>query len=352
MTRLSDAVRPRDQRSAARVLVVALLLALTATVGWRLVAWLDGRPGAGPEPAATAAVALLVVAGVGAYVVRSPDRVPLLVWPAVAVLQPLGTAATVIAAGDASGGAQVGLVYSVVFAASQFGRPFAWAVTALAVAADAVIVFSVLEPGRAASDLVVVACALPMITIVLQMTNAHGDRLRAELDELAMTDALTGLSTRRGLEAAAAAALVPDPVGDVDPHVGLVLLDVDRFKEINDDHGHPVGDAILVHLADLLRATAGATDVVARLGGDELAVLTRGDATMVGALAGALHGAVRAAVAPTDAAVSVTVSFGYALAQPGQGLEDLYRAADRALYEAKAGGRDRVVADDPSDDRL
>lgn len=344
------ALRPRDQRSAARVLVVAMVLAFVATLGWEVLSWLQGRPGSSLPSVAARGAALGVVVAVGRLVLRAPHRVPLPVWPAVAVLQPVGTAAAVIGLGDASAGAQFGLVYSVVFAASQFGRAFAWGVTGLAVAADAAIVFSVLEPARAANDLLVVACALSMITVVLQMTNAHGDRLRAELDQLATTDSLTGLSTRRGLEAAAAVALATGPPGGVDPEVGLVLLDVDRFKHINDDHGHPVGDAILVRLAAILEASAGPADVVARLGGDEMAVLVHGDARSVAARAHRLHDALRAGLTSDRPGPGATVSIGYALARPGRRLEELYRAADRALYEAKAAGRDRVVAEDPSGD--
>ena len=346
MSSLSNALRPRDQQSAARVLVAAVMLAMLATVGWRFLEWAQGRPGSGPGPVASAVVALVVFAGLGAIVLRAPHRVPLLVWPAVAVLQPVGTAVTVIGLDDASAGAQFGLVYAVVFAASQFGRLFAWSVTVLAIAADAAIVYSVLEPGRATSDLLVVACALPMITIVLQMTNAHGDRLRDDLDALATTDALTGVSTRRALETAAT-ELTTRAGSDADPRVGLVLLDVDRFKAINDEHGHPAGDAILVHLAGILRSRTHPSDVVARLGGDEFAVLVRGDAETIADRAQSLHGAVRAGMEATPGRPHVTVSIGYAVARPGKELEELYRAADRALYEAKAGGRDQVVAEEP-----
>ncbi|WP_298460884.1 diguanylate cyclase [uncultured Cellulomonas sp.] len=336
MDTIARLLRPRDEIGAARVLAVALVLAMVATVGWEVVGWQQGRPGSDAGSVASSLVALAIVGLLAAVLVRVPHRVPTLAWPVVAVVQPLATAATVVAAHDASAGAQFGLVYAVVFAASQFGGVFAWSVTALAVSADAWIVFSVLDPGPAASDLLVVACALPMITLVLQLTNAHQDRLRARLDELAGADSLTGLTVRRRLVEAGTRALAAGRP------TGLLVVDVDRFKELNDTHGHPVGDLVLVQIADLLRASAGDDDLAARLGGDELALLVRGDHDAVRRRALDLRDAVRGhhwrrpGLAPT-------VSVGWVTAHPGWGFGELYEAADRALYEAKAHGRDRVV---------
>jgi diguanylate cyclase (GGDEF)-like protein len=312
------------------------VLAMVATVGWEVIAWQQGREGSDAGTVARSLGVLAFVVGLGGAIARAPHRVPTVVWPLVAVAQPLATASAVIAADDASAGAQFGLVYAVVFAASQFGAPFAWSVTALAVAADAWIVFSVLDAGRASSDLLVVACALPMITLVLQLTNAHQDRLRARLDELAGTDSLTGLAIRRRLLEAGTRTLAEGRP------VGLLVIDVDRFKELNDAHGHPVGDLVLVQIADLLRGLARGDDVAARLGGDELALLVHGDRDDVGRRAADLRDAVRAHHW-RRADLAPTLSVGWATGHAGWGFGELYEAADRAMYEAKADGRDRVV---------
>jgi diguanylate cyclase (GGDEF)-like protein len=330
------AIEPRDTAAAARVLAVAFVLAMVATVGWEVIAWRQGRAGSDARSVLTYAAALVAVVVLGVGLARHPHRIPTPAWPAVAIAQPLATASAVIALGDASAGAQFGLVYAVVFAGSQFGPLFAWSVTALAVACDAWIAFSVLEPGRAASDLLVVACALPMITVVLQLTNAHQDQLRARLDELAGTDSLTGLTIRRRLVEVGTRALAEGRP------VGLLVVDVDRFKELNDSYGHPVGDLVLVQLADILRSVAHPGDVAARLGGDELALLVHGDREEIGRRAATLREAV-----PTHHWRQVdrapTLSVGWATGRAGWDFGRLYEAADRAMYAAKVEGRDRVV---------
>ncbi|WP_146905857.1 GGDEF domain-containing protein [Cellulomonas aerilata] len=341
MERLRRAIQPRDRSAAARVLAVALVLAMVATVGWEVIAWLQGRPGSDAGTVVTSMGVLGFFVVLALLLIRFPDRVPVVTWPAVAVLQPFGTAVTVIAADDASAGSQFGLVYAVVFAASQFRALFAWSVTALAVLADAWIVFAVLDAGPAVSDLLVVACALPMITLVLQLTNGHQDRLHARLDELAGTDSLTGLATRRRLLEAGTRALA-----DGRP-VGLLVVDVDRFKQLNDAHGHPVGDLVLVQLAQLLAGLAAGADVPARLGGDELALLVHGGPDETRRRAADLHDAVRRQ-RWRRAGLQPTVSVGWAASLPGWGFDELYEAADRAMYEAKSEGRDRVTgAADP-----
>ncbi|WP_369055396.1 GGDEF domain-containing protein [Kineococcus terrestris] len=172
------------------------------------------------------------------------------------------------------------------------------------------------------------------------------DRLRADLAEEAARDPLTGLRNRRrfvddlaGRLTAALAAGQP---------LSLVLLDVDHFKAVNDTHGHAAGDAVLVAVAGELRRHARAEDVV-RYGGEEFVVLLpRLDAAAAAERADELRRAcagldVRAGTG--GEAVEVTVSAGVATAPEHGGTPDeLLLAADRALYAAKAGGRDRVAS--------
>ena len=127
-----------------------------------------------------------------------------------------------------------------------------------------------------------------------------------------------------------------------------MMLDLDRFKSINDDHGHPAGDAVLRGVAVAIAQAVRGADVSGRLGGEEFALLLPGDATADAAhVAERLRGMVANGVAhPAGPDRRVTLSVGVAALGPGAdvaALEAALAAADRALYEAKAAGRDRVV---------
>lgn len=175
------------------------------------------------------------------------------------------------------------------------------------------------------------------------------EALRRERDRFeaqARTDALTGLANRRSFEFAQRRWLREPGGGEA----WLAIVDIDHFKQVNDRHGHPVGDAALVRIATVLRdAVESSGGVAARLGGEEFGVLFRaGDA----AAAVATVEALRMAVARTPLAtaggqqVELRVSAGLARLAGAEG--EAYRRADAALYRAKAAGRDRVViADDP-----
>jgi diguanylate cyclase (GGDEF)-like protein len=127
-----------------------------------------------------------------------------------------------------------------------------------------------------------------------------------------------------------------------------VLIDVDSFKAINDSHGHPVGDDVLVHLSTVLRGRVRAEDaVLSRLGGDELAVLLPGCSRDVAVRrAEDLHDAVRSTPLPLSdgGLLALSISVGVAhVAQDSTDRRGLYTAADNALYDAKRAGRDRVA---------
>ncbi|MFE1603078.1 GGDEF domain-containing protein [Methylobacterium sp. ID0610] len=170
-------------------------------------------------------------------------------------------------------------------------------------------------------------------------------RLEAELRRLADTDHLTGaLARRRFLEIAeretARSQRSHNPAC-------LLMLDLDRFKMINDGFGHGAGDAALIAFVGVCRGHLRSLDAIGRMGGEEFAVLladTDGPAGM--ALADRLRLAVAAApIATSQGPLSVTVSIGLAVLRAEDGLPDMLRRADAALYAAKAAGRNCVCAE-------
>jgi two-component system cell cycle response regulator len=176
-----------------------------------------------------------------------------------------------------------------------------------------------------------------------------GEKLRESVQaslELAVTDALTGLHNRRYLDSHIA-ALFADAVAR-GRQLSMLLLDIDRFKSINDTHGHDAGDEVLREFALRVRAHTRGIDVVARFGGEEVVVLVP-DTPLDGARAVAerIREQVEAVPFPIHGGarrVTVTVSIGVAARQPGDtsGV-DILKRADLALYRAKEEGRNRVV---------
>jgi diguanylate cyclase (GGDEF)-like protein len=198
-----------------------------------------------------------------------------------------------------------------------------------------------------------VGAALVTTAVLLTVSSERQARLVARLEQMAAVDPLTGLFTRRVLDEAATSALSG---ATSDEGTSLILLDVDGFKTINDECGHPAGDRVLVELAELITARTRREDVVCRLGGDEIAVLlpacSRAAArrraeeivTDVRAHLFCADGSL-----PDRGSLSVSVSVGLAHApSDADELRTLYAAADGALYEAKRAGRGRLaVAADP-----
>jgi diguanylate cyclase (GGDEF)-like protein len=195
--------------------------------------------------------------------------------------------------------------------------------------------------GVAQAMMPTVFAIAPMVYSLILIGLVNG-RIANELWAIATVDTLTGVRTRRAFIDEARRALVPGgtPL--------LMMLDLDRFKQVNDRHGHASGDRVLQRFARLLRETCPEGAAIGRYGGEEFCLLVEGTTSAAGlALAQRLCDRVRATafgLATPD--VTVTVSIGVATAADGTTLEELLIAADRRLYRAKASGRDRVVGSD------
>lgn len=174
------------------------------------------------------------------------------------------------------------------------------------------------------------------------------------LDRLSKTDPLTELLNRRGMSERLEAELVR-MAREARP-VGILWLDVDHFKEINDQYGHATGDLALKAIAGIIEAELRRYDVVSRWGGDEFLVMLQPASTDVLA---ALGERIRSGVAscrtvldPAGAVVALSVSIGGALARPGEDLDSLLHRGDTALYAAKAAGRNIVRLAEAEDEPI
>ena len=175
--------------------------------------------------------------------------------------------------------------------------------------------------------------------------------LLVETSYMACTDAMTGLFNRRHgalvLEQTMAAARRSKT------SLSIALIDIDHFKKVNDDHGHPVGDEAIRHVAELLSATARKSDIIARWGGEEFLAILHGTAAPGHRVAGERYRLrvgsspleVSAQNAPNGLRLPLTISVGITT-YTNQSAEDLLAAADRALYRAKERGRNRVEVED------
>jgi two-component system, cell cycle response regulator len=175
------------------------------------------------------------------------------------------------------------------------------------------------------------------------------DRLRDSVHasmELAVTDPLTGLHNRRYLDTHLVALF--DEAALRARQLSVLVLDIDRFKAINDAYGHAAGDEVLKEFAARIRANARAIDVVSRIGGEEVVVVVP-DTPLDGAQAVAERIRQRVEAEPFVVQgmrrIEVTVSIGVAARQAGDmTATEVLKRADDALYRAKQGGRNKVVA--------
>jgi diguanylate cyclase (GGDEF)-like protein len=189
---------------------------------------------------------------------------------------------------------------------------------------------------------------VPMLFAMCLMYWING-RVRRELRRDATTDELTGLATRRTLFAHARDVLRTS--GQQAPRVrtaGMLMVDLDHFKQINDRFGHQVGDSVLAHAAATLRDALTRSDGIGRYGGEEFCVVVqRPSRAAIRATAEALCEAIRSNPYDLDGQpIQLSVSIGMSTDDEFHGFDQMLAAADRLLYRAKALGRDRVADSD------
>jgi len=192
------------------------------------------------------------------------------------------------------------------------------------------------DPCFIGAELDVTEDALRNEQLALEREAAEQSRIEARY--AADHDYLTGLLNRRAFDA----ALYCTADHNADAMVGLCLIDVDHFKEVNDRFGHDVGDLVLRHVGSILKAVVGEKEIAVRLGGDEFAILTRaGDPGRTLILATGVQDRLRVPMMANGRELVVECSMGTAVS-PANNIEGLLHSSDTALYLAKKNGRNCI----------
>jgi diguanylate cyclase (GGDEF)-like protein len=181
----------------------------------------------------------------------------------------------------------------------------------------------------------------------MEATNESLNRLNENLDRLARVDPLTGCANRRHFQERLEIEL--ERARRYGRDCSLLVIDIDLFKKVNDIHGHAAGDEALRHFVRIVRGQLRNQDELGRMGGEEFTVLLP-EAGLAGAVAVAerIRCAIEAAPAQfEDARIPLTASIGVACRKsPAEPADALVQRADKALYAAKSGGRNRVISTD------
>ena len=294
---------------------------------------------------AVSLVVCLLAAGAGLACLRAPLRVPVWALIAAPVVTTLVLGTLNLLTRDSSTGSQLFFLWPVVFAASYLDVRRNILVLSTVVAVEATVMGVLASPSRAVVNASALALAFTLTALAILAQRRRVDVLVTALESQAREDPVTALPNRRAFDEQLERALASARRGPT--ALSLLIVDVDRFKDVNDLLGHPAGDEALRCVAESLRAATRDADAIARLGGDEFAVLMA-DCEAPDALRVAR--AVRSEVSVRTAAAGerITVSVGVATTRNGRTTAvALLTAADAALYAAKLDGGDRVAAAGP-----
>lgn len=306
-----------------------------------------GLLGLGSElmPGATYDSALRTVYLVALAFGLAITRLPWSRWNPRTTLVLAGAAIGLIVAGRWYDPAGIDTLYGLWFVVA-FGWVGSWHAprTSMLLAPGAAIAYTIPflpgSPAASAEALGTVVVAIPIGVVlaeVLAAKNAAARRAQEALEAAAvlleranLTDDLTGVGNRRRANAL---------LDDMQPGDGLVLLDLDHFKQVNDTYGHCEGDRVLMGLGSYLLEGVRDADCVARFGGEEFIVLVRGVGDELAAVVDRLLAGWR------SVAGGVTLSAGAVVHASGQGPADTLKRADGLLYRAKSTGRDKAVVE-------
>ena len=268
---------------------------------------------------------------------------PRLPTPVMVALGPLGVAGIAVAVGSTSGVTDGAILYAwpVLWEAYFFGRRGTILVIASVGVAHGLALMAVPDGSANLDRWLDVMATVIVIGTVVEILAARNRMLVERITNEARVDGLTGLLNRRGFEERARTELARSRREGTP--LAVVSFDLDHFKHVNDEFGHETGDAVLVRLADCFGAEAREIDVVARMGGEEFVALLPGAGLGEGR---GFADRVRARLVSSAGAAAprVTASAGVASAVAPERLEGLLKAADMALYAAKAQGRNRTAA--------
>jgi diguanylate cyclase (GGDEF)-like protein len=282
-------------------------------------------------------------AGVGALLLALYDRVPRFAFHPIAVL---GTGLATAAAygwGSESAYGPLPYVWVTLFVFYFFTRGAALVHLALMAAGYAFALALEEPPDNPLDGWVATVGTLLVTGLFVGVVRDGVGRLITRLSDAAHHDALTDLLNRRGFQQVFDTEL--ERARRADQPLSLIVGDLDRFKRVNDAHGHAAGDAVLQRVADAFRGAKRGFDSVARVGGEEFAVLAPNCDEHGGyMLAERIRAAVHEALAQSPADTPLTISFGVStFPLHGQSADGLLRTADQALYAAKRLGRNRSV---------
>jgi diguanylate cyclase (GGDEF)-like protein len=317
------------------------LMAYSAAVMYGGAALIDAA-----EAAIPGGLTFSLVPGVGALLlvtmlVAVGPRLP---RTAMVALGPIGVAGIALALSTTSGTTDGAILYSwpVLWEAYFFGRRGTILIIACVGIAHGLALLAMPEGAGNLDRWIDVMASVVVIGTVVEILASRNRVLVERISGEARVDELTGLLNRRGFDERAGTELAH--ARRESTSLAVICFDLDFFKRVNDEFGHEVGDLVLTNVAECFRREARQIDVVARMGGEEFVALLPG-AGLEEARGFAERVRIALQRSAPDGVPRVTASAGAAAAVAPERLEDLMKAADMALYAAKAEGRNRTVID-------